>query len=131
MIIYVESSAAAPLIKEEQTSASMREALALLEEEGHLLVTSRLTETELRRMGLREGIPQTNVSELLQHFDVVEPSAAQFHHAGVMHPLRLRTLDALHIAVAIGLDAQMMVTLDARVEEACQDAGLPVLDISS
>lgn len=130
MIVYVESSAAAPLIKEEPTSGNMREALASLEDDGHLLVTSRLTETELRRMGLREGIPQTYVSELLQHFDVVEPGAAQFHHAGVMNPPKLRTLDALHVATAIGIDAQMMVTLDARVEQACLESGLPVLDVT-
>ena len=129
MIVYVESSAAAPLIKREQTSAQMGQTLAELQDAGHLLATSRLTETELRRMSLREGIPQIKVSELLAHFDVVEPGAAQYHQAGVMAPPALRSLDALHIAAAISIEAQVMVTLDARIEDSCGEVGLPVLDV--
>jgi predicted nucleic acid-binding protein len=129
MIVYVESSAAAPLIKEEAASERMREVLASLEDEGHLLVTSRLTETELRRMSLREDIPQTLVSGLLQNFDVIEPSAAHYHQAGVLQPRSLRSLDALHVSVALSIDAQVMVSLDERIERACNEIGMPLLDL--
>ena len=58
MIVYVETSAAAKLLKREPESAAVREFIARLIDDEHLVVTGRMLETELRRLAVRQGIDQ-------------------------------------------------------------------------
>lgn len=59
MIVYAETSAVIPLIKKEPTSESLRSYFGDLINDGHLLLTARLTETELRRTAQEHSWPKS------------------------------------------------------------------------
>ncbi|HEV8024539.1 MAG TPA: type II toxin-antitoxin system VapC family toxin [Candidatus Nanopelagicales bacterium] len=128
MIVYAETSAVIPLIKKEPTSESLRSYFGDLINDGHLLLTARLTETELRRTAHRYGVPQTFATAALEALAVEEMTPAHFKLAGTIGDTSLRSLDALHVAVAASTGCSAVITLDKRVEEAADSVGIPALD---
>jgi len=128
VIVYVETSALTPLIKREESSVMIRNYLDDLSEDGHLLLSSRLTETELRRAAHRYGLPQSQATAVLEALEIEEQTPAHFRMAGTLGRTNLRSLDALHVATAVASGCNAMVTLDQRVVEASEDVGVPVLD---
>lgn len=130
MIVYVETSALTPLIKKEAKSLAIREYLGDLVEDGHLLLTGRLTETELRRAAHRYGAPQAQATVVLEAMAIEEQTPAHFKLAGTIGSRTLRSLDALHVATAVASSCTAMITLDVRVAEASEGVGIPVLDIN-
>jgi predicted nucleic acid-binding protein len=127
MIVYVETSAAAKLLKREPESAAVREFNARLIDDEHLVVTGRMLETELRRLAVRQGIDQEKASEIL---DVLEHDRSQFRQAGTIGGDQVRSLDALHLAAALRVGADAMITFDERLKRACELVGLPVLSVA-
>jgi len=118
---YVETSAAAKLlVREPQTPALV----AFLDSRASTLISSSLLETELRRTALREGIDQELVSAILEKFEIVAPDRAVFVHAGLLPGARLRSLDALHVAAAMAVSAEVIVSYDHRQIEAAHAAGI-------
>lgn len=67
------------------------------------------------------------VHAALRTLDVVEVSTAAFRVAGQLPGRHLRSLDALHIAVAVELALDVLVTFDQRQAQAAADVGLRVL----
>ena len=128
MIVYVETSALTPLIKKEDTSLSIRDYLGDLVEEGHLLLTGRLSETELRRAARRWGAPQSQATIVLEALVIEEQTQSHFKLAGTIGSANLRSFDALHVATAVASGCSAMITMDARVAEASEGVGIPVLD---
>lgn len=127
MTVYVETSAAAKLLVEEPESAQLSRYLDELAEEGVALVSSILLETELRRLTVRLDLSQAVVSDLLDRIDLVEPDRATFFEAGLLPGRGLRSLDALHIAVAVRVAAESMVAYDVRQSDAARTVGLRVV----
>ena len=127
MIVYVETSAATKLQKREPESAAVREFIARLIDDEHLVVTGRMLETELRRLAVRQGIDQEKASEIL---DVLEHDRSQFRQAGTIGGDQVRSLDALHLAAALRVGADAMITFDERLKRACELVGLPVLSVA-
>jgi predicted nucleic acid-binding protein len=127
MIVYMETSAAAKLLKREPESAAVREFNARLIDDEHLVVTGRMLETELRRLAVRQGIDQEKASEIL---DVLEHDRSQFRQAGTIGGDQVRSLDALHLAAALRVGADAMITFDERLKRACELVGLPVLSVA-
>jgi predicted nucleic acid-binding protein len=126
--VYVETSAVAKLLVEEGESAALADDLDVLHSEGTELVASVLLETELRRTAVRnEAISQSEVTDLLARFQLLDPDRALFTEAGLLPGRNLRSLDALHTAAALRAEADAMVTYDTRQAEAARNAGLPVL----
>ena len=130
MIVYVETSAAAKLLRREPESAVVREFLAQLIDDEHLVVSGRILETELRRVAVRQGIDQNKASEVLELLDVLEHDRSQFRQAGTIGGEQVRSLDALHLAAAMRVGADAMITFDERLERACELVGLPVLSVT-
>lgn len=126
MILYVESSAAAKLLVEESDSARLAEYLDKAAEQDDALLSSMLLETELRRVAERLRLPQAAVTGLLGRFDLVELDRSLFREAGLLPGPHLRSLDALHLAVALRVDADAIVTYDRRQAEVAESVGLPV-----
>lgn len=126
MTIYVETSAAAKLLVEEHESKALAAYLDGFSQTDRL-VSSVLLETELRRLAVREDLSQAVVSDLLDRFDLYEPDRAIFIEAGLLPGPHLRSLDALHIAVAIRVEAEVMVAYDVRQSEAARAVGLRVI----
>jgi predicted nucleic acid-binding protein len=83
-----------------------------------------LLETELRRFAVRTGVAQAAVSDLLAGIDLVEPDRLLLTEAGLLPGVNLRSLDALHVATALRLDASVLVAYDHRLQQAARDVGL-------
>ncbi len=92
------------------------------------MISSLLLETELRRTVQRiPALSQGLVTELLAKVSLFELEPAQFTHAGLLPGTNLRSLDALHLATAIDLQADALLTYDVRMAAAAEEVGMPVL----
>ena len=128
MIAYLDASIVVPLIKIEDASGELRDYLQELRDDGHLLVSARLVETEVRRAAVRQGISQATVTTLLDTINVFEMTPADYVTAGRFAFENLGSLDALHLAAALRVPADVMLSDDARLVEASEASGHPVLD---
>ncbi|WP_216208760.1 type II toxin-antitoxin system VapC family toxin [Amycolatopsis aidingensis] len=126
MRCYVETSAAVKLLVEEPESAALASYLDGQVDDGVELISSVLLETELRRFAVRHDLPQSAVSELLGHFAIADVDRAIFFEAGILPGPQLRSLDALHIAVAVRTESDSIIAYDARQTEAARAVGLRV-----
>ncbi|WP_034274042.1 type II toxin-antitoxin system VapC family toxin [Haloechinothrix halophila] len=127
MTVYLETSAAAKLLVTEHESAALSAHLDRLATEEVDIVSSVLLETELRRLAVRLDLDQSRVSDVLDRIDLYEPDRAAFVEAGLLPGKHLRSLDALHVAVAIRVAADEMATYDVRQAEAARSVGLAVV----
>ena len=85
-------------------------------------------ETELRRAAHRlTQISQARVSELLDGVSLYEVPASLFREAGLLPGAHLRSLDALHLAAAVRIGVDRLVTYDLRMTEAAVEIGMGVL----
>jgi predicted nucleic acid-binding protein len=130
MFIYLDTSAALKLFKEEVESEALD---AWLDERANTrLITSYLTRTELSRalhaVGAEKATMMRSWAWLAQVAQLRMP-AEVFDTAGGLAPgSRLRSLDALHVASALGLGSALsyFVTYDRRLVEAAEEAGITV-----
>ena len=130
MIVHLDTSAVAKLVIEEAESAALAEKLDELASTGATLLTSALAETELRRLARRVGgLEQSAVTDVLARLTVVDLDRATYRQAGVLPGAALRSLDALHIASALQVAADLFATFDRRQEQAALDAGLTLLSV--
>jgi predicted nucleic acid-binding protein len=121
----MDTSAAWKLIVREAESEALGRAI---DTDGPDLLSCWLLDTEIRRACLRvPNLTQQTVSGLLDEIDLCEVPAALFRHAGRLPVAQLRSLDALHLAAAIQLDVDHVVTYDLRMAEAARLLGLHVL----
>lgn len=123
MTSYLDTSAAAKLLVDEADSEAVA---AYLDDvaERETVVSSALLETELRRLVVREDLPQEAVTQLLQRVDIVAPSRSLFHQAGLLPGPGLRSLDALHLVTAVRMAADEVVTYDGGMIQAAHELGL-------
>lgn len=129
MTVYLDTSAAAKLVVEEPESDALAAYLDDLGPEDDLL-SSALLETELRRLGVRLDVAQSAITDVLTRVDLVEPDRALFLAAGLLPGTSLRSLDALHLATALRVDADLLVAYDRRLLEAAKSVGLATLSPS-
>ena len=120
---YLDSSAALKLIVDEEESDAL---VRTLKTQAPTLVSSILLETELRRAVHRHPVlTQVVVTELLTRVNIYEIAPAWFTAAGLLPDASLRSLDALHVACAIRLRADRIVTYDRRMQQAAWAVGIP------
>jgi predicted nucleic acid-binding protein len=125
LIIYADTSAVLKLMVAEQESAGVAEYFTAALSRGDKLVASMLLYTELHCAGHRRGIPGELVNEVLGGFNLMDVSRSDFMYAAAM-PGRLRSADAIHLAAAIRVQADVLVAYDAELLAAAVDAGLGV-----
>lgn len=123
-VVYVDTSALGALLVDQPESSALVE---WLDQEPAVLVSSDLLETELRRVAVREGIDQADVSRLLDGVAMAALDRAVYRSAGFLPMPYLRTLDALHLEAAIRLDVSAILTYDRRLAEAALSVGLEVI----
>jgi predicted nucleic acid-binding protein len=124
LIVYVETSAAVKLLLREEQSTAVMSFLDEAVASDHALVSSSVLETELRRTAIRRGISQEAATAVLERFDIFDLERSVFTQAGILPGPTLRSLDALHIAAALRISAELMVSYDARQIEAAESVGL-------
>ncbi len=122
---YLDSSAIVKLALREAESSSLRRYLRTRRP----LVSSALARTEVARALLPAGTDALTRGRLaLAPIDLLRVSDRVLTAAGILEPLDLRSLDAIHLATAIQLggDLGTLVTYDVRMREAAQVIGLRV-----
>jgi len=127
VIAYIESSAAAKLLVEEAESTAMAAYLDDLVGDGSRLISSALLETELRRFAMRIDLDQAHVTAVLDRIDLLEIDGSLHRDAGLLPGRYLRSLDAIHIAVARRAGADVLITYDHRQRAGADSVGLTVM----
>jgi predicted nucleic acid-binding protein len=122
--VYLDTSAAAKLLKREAESFQLREFCGRPDVE---LVGTDLLETELRRLAHREEIPGAAVSMVLDRVALHALTRSVYTQAGLLPGRNLRSLDALHISAALRLEVDVAVIYDLRMREGAVESGLRVL----
>ena len=121
-LAYLGTSAAKKLVVDEPESDELVEHLA----SGPRLIASWLLHTEMHCAARRhpDAIDLSTVDHILTTVNLVDRTRGDMLAAGTHAPLRSN--DALHLAVAIRLGTDEIVTYDAEVSAAAKAAGLEV-----
>lgn len=122
-VVYIDTSALGALLIDRPESPAL---LDWLDQTSATLVSSDLLETELRRVAVREGLDQADVTRLLDGVALAALDRAVYRSAGFLPMPYLRTLDALHLEAAMRLDASAVLTYDRRLGMAARSVGLDV-----
>jgi uncharacterized protein len=122
---YLDTSAFLKLLVAEPQTPAMRAWLRA----GPACWSSQLLVTEVLRAAYRLGVDRDAVDQALDAVSLVLPAATTFHRAAALAPAELRSLDALHLATAVelGADLEAFVAYDTRLIAGARAAGLPVL----
>ena len=124
LVAYVDTSALGALLIDQPESPAL---VDWLDQTSMTLVSSDLLETELRRLAIREGLDQSDVTRILDGVALAALDRAVYRNAGFLPMPYLRTLDALHLEAAVRLDASAILTYDHRLGEAARLIGLDVI----
>ena len=122
---YLDSSALVKLAVREPESAALRQFIR----RRRPLISSALARTEVARALLSLGPQAIQRGEsVLARIDLVRVNDRILNNAGAMLPVDLRSLDAIHLATAqhLGADLARIVTYDDRLENAAENLGLTV-----
>lgn len=130
MICYLDTSAAMKLLVEESESAALTAYLQSGDGQRQL-VASSLLHTELHCAANRhpEDVDLDSVGVVLDAVSLVDLTRGDLLTAGMI-PGRLRSNDATHLAVALRIGADELVTYDAELVAAANAAGINVVQPS-
>jgi predicted nucleic acid-binding protein len=124
--LYLDASALVKLVQIEVESAALHAYLEAHPTERR--VTSVLSRTEVMRADWAGGpLAQQQALRVLEQTEQVALTRAVLDHAGALLPgIRLRTLDAIHLACALALggEVQTLITYDTRLSQAAAGVGL-------
>jgi predicted nucleic acid-binding protein len=126
MTYYLDSSAIVKLVRTEPETAAL---LAWLGS-GVDTVTSDLARTEVTGAVLRhDPAAAAQAAAVLATLDSLRLDTRDYAQAGILGPVELRTLDALHLAAALTLqpDLEGLVTYDARLALGAAAAGVTAI----
>jgi uncharacterized protein len=124
-ISYLDTSAAIKLVLDEPQSEALTAELA--GQDNRRLVSSRLLHTEMHCAAGRhpEDVDLEAVGTVLDSVSLIDLTRGDLLAAGTHAPLRSN--DAIHLAVALRVGADEIVTYDGKLAERATAAGLPVL----
>ena len=126
-MLYLDSSALLKVVIEEKESRAL---LSFLRREPAERVSCTLVRTEVLRATRRQGAAALERARgLLQTLQLIQLSDALLDAAGMLDPVRMRTLDAIHLAAAalIAPELTALVTYDKRMAEGAAHLGFPVV----
>lgn len=128
MAWYLDSSAVVKLISPESETAALTRWVGATEPTSGLLVSDLVRAETLRAAGRKGVAAARQARAVLARFPVMGLSRSVFNLSWSIGSPELRTLEALHLAVAIQLgdDLDGVVTYDARLRDAAAAAGLVV-----
>lgn len=123
--IYADSSALVKFVLNEPESPALRKAFR----PGRTFLSSRLAVVEVPRavtLQRPERDAREAADELLAGCDLVEISDQVLQRARGLATRALRTLDAIHLATAVHVEATHLLSYDRRQLAAAADLGLEV-----
>jgi predicted nucleic acid-binding protein len=125
MRIYLDTSALVKLVVAEDESQSLQSFLSARADDS--LFSAALARTELIRAVAPNGAQAiADARDLLNSLDTVMLTRQLLDDAGTLLPLRLRSLDAIHLVAAqrAGNTLHAVITYDARMLSAAADLGI-------
>jgi predicted nucleic acid-binding protein len=130
MRVYFDSSALIKRVVAEDESDALVDFLDARYEQGDLLASSSLAWVEVSRVVLARVKAPGGAGELIDDamsgIDERPMTGDVVSVARRIEPLILRSLDALHLATAVLIDADLVVTYDERLADACRRNALAV-----
>jgi len=126
-MLYLDSSALLKLVIDEKESRAL---LSFLKREPAERVSCTLARTEVLRATRQHGAAALERARgLLQTLTLVQLGDALLDAAGVLDPVKMRSLDAIHLAAAalIAPALTALVTYDTRMAEGAALLGFPVV----
>ena len=124
-IAYVDASALVKLVLAESESPGMLRWYV----ESERVSTSLVGVIETRRAVARRSHDPIDLERVLSGVEVVGINARLADRAAAIVPATVRTLDAIHLATAMGMGSALasFVTYDERLAAAARTLGLPVV----
>ena len=126
-VAYLDASAVVKLLVREAETTALRRRL----KDWLHRVSSALLRVELLRTVRRAGLPRLmeGARQHLARIDLIRLDDDILERAAEIEPPAVRSLDAIHLATALGLgkDLGAVVTYDTRMSGAAQALGLPVV----
>lgn len=126
-VAYLDASAVVKLLMEEPETAALRRRLPTWPRRA----SAALLRVELLRTIRRAGLPRLvkDARRQLAGIHLIRLDDDLLERAAELEPPTMRSLDAIHLAAALGLGGELgaVVTYDARMSEAAQALGLPVV----
>ena len=125
MAYYLDTSAAAKLVISEPETPAM---IAWANRHSGDIISSDLTRTELIRAVRRTHPDRIHQARaVLESIDLMALTTDIYERAATLDPAQLRSLDALHLAAAMELGAELdgLITYDERLATATQTHGIP------
>ena len=124
MIVYLDTSAVLKILIEEPGMREIRESFNGWQMAGDDLVSSFLLHTEMHCAARRCGVASPEVIDtLLGAVGLIDIDRTHLL-AAATQPHRLRSADAVHLATALAVGADLMVTYDVELAEAAERSGL-------
>jgi uncharacterized protein len=123
---YLDSSAIVKLVVREPESAALRRYLR----RRRPLISSALARTEVLRALLPAGDEAVSRGRIvLERLDLLRVNDRILHAAAALPPPELRSLDAIHLASArqLGAELRSLVTYDTRMAAAAKQLGYTVV----
>lgn len=126
-VVYLDASAVVKLLVNEPETAALRRRLPAWPRRA----SAALLLVELLRTIRRAGLPRLlrDARRQLTGIHLIRLDDDLLERAAELEPPTVRSLDAIHLAAALGLGSELgaIVTYDARMSEAAQALGLPVV----
>jgi uncharacterized protein len=126
-VAYLDASAVVKLLMQEPETAALRRRLQTWPERA----SAALLRVELLRTVKRAGLPRllADARRQLASIHLIRLDDELLDRAAQLEPPGTRSLDAIHLAAALGLGSDLgaVVTYDARMSNAAQALGLPVI----
>ncbi|MDR1971655.1 MAG: type II toxin-antitoxin system VapC family toxin [Treponema sp.] len=128
MLVYFDTSAFIKLVLEEEFSTDVRNYFDTLDL-NDIPVSADLLKTEALRAVIRLELDRDTILLALEKIQLIPVERRDFDIAGIIEPRNrnLRSLDAIHLAVAKATDVDLFVTYDVRQIAAARSLGLTVM----
>jgi len=126
-IAYLDASAVVKLLVNEPETAALRRRLPAWPRRA----SAAILRVELLRTVKRSGLPRllADARRQLASIHLIRLDDELLERAAELEPPTMRSLDAIHLAAALSLGSDLgaVVTYDARMSDAAQALGLPVI----
>ena len=125
-LVYLDSSAIVKLVVAEPESTALRRYLR----GRRARVSCAIARTEVMRAVRHLGASAAGrARQVLQRISLVQIDDGLLEAAALLDPAVVRSLDAIHLAAALSLSAQLeaVVTYDARMADAGRQLGVQVV----
>lgn len=126
-VAYLDSSAFLKLVVAEDESAALVRALERWPERAAAALLRTEVSRALRRSGHQHSLPKAR--RMMRRIHLIQIDDQVLDRAGELEPIELRSLDAIHLAAALelGADLGVVVTYDLRLRAAAEGHGLEVV----